>query len=427
MRMVMRVVFVFVFVILSVSCGEKKSRRRNRINRTPPELPTSNAKVAFIFPAGAGAAQVILAIAEQMEQDLGINHLGEIIDMAGGISSGSIIASALTHGNPPRLSASALKSQLSNFISQVFPNTQTMLDRLANDYEFGLVEFETIFKEILQTPPNFSSLNSAETSIQELLVRAALKKPSIMGKVNSHGGIQGLINIFNSANIVQNLQRTDRAALLQGLISGLLGNSMLNDPINARFVAFASHDKKPVFFAPPGDEKYFDAPYAEGSTPLYKALISSAAIPGFIKAPTDIRFFSANGGGPTVIADLKDGFFATSSGFDPSAIFYDFYTKKYSQKELLIIFVNNGARVDGSFRRKIGWNRTYGVAQSEDKKVTFVAIDSKILDQDGHDLFNVAGFYSNPDLTQYMDEAAKTVVKEPGYKWAIEALSRVIK
>jgi hypothetical protein len=56
-----------------------------------------------------------------------------------------------------------------------------------------------------------------------------------------------------------------------------------------------------------------------------------------------------------------------------------------------------------------------------------VAIDSKIQDPDGHDLFNVAGFYANPDLTQYMDEAANKAIEEPGYKWAIEALSRVIK
>jgi hypothetical protein len=218
------------------------------------------------------------------------------------------------------------------------------------------------------------------------------------------------------------------AQVLATSIKGIIGDVPLSDAKVGNLIAFATGEGKPVYFGAPAFAKFVDGPFADtSSTKLHEALVSSSAIPHFIKAPTTINF-TMPGGGVKNIPNLIDGVFATAKGtFDPSAIYYDVFAKMFRDEELLIVYVGNGAPVDSAFRRGLGSKYGYKNKISQQtltngKKITFVSIEPEIVDDDGKSLFNVSGFYANADLEKYMDKAGDSAVSSPAYKWALDAM-----
>lgn len=394
-------------------------------------FPDKGTKIAFIFPAGAGAMRVILGITEKLEADLGIKGLGEVINVAGGVSSGSLVAAALTLNQTPRITSERLKQELGPLIRKVFPHTNELVDLLIKKYGFTLGELEAIFKEIMKSPPNLSAQSLAEADFKVIIENAIKEKFGIKSKISAKGTISEFIDklkpyIERMVNFDQ-----ERADLLAGSIKNILGDNDLQDPKNDKFLAYASADKKPVFFGPPRLAKFVTGPYAVGQTKLYEALVASSAIPQFIKAPTNINFTFPDGNVKN-IPDLKDGFFASEGRFDPSAIFYEAFSKQFPGENLLIVFVGNGAKVDRQFRGMLRqkFNFSSGISQetlAQGKKITFVAIDAKIKDDNNEDIFNLSGFYDSQDLEKYMDEAAEQAVNSKAYEWALKAISAAVK
>lgn len=420
MRRFLKISLIIILCFQAAACGEKPSRRKRGKKENVPEavVPPKNAKIAFIFPAGAGAMHVILGIAEKMEKDLGISHLGSIMDMAGGVSSGMLTGSALTFGGrQPKYSAGDFKPKVAPLIKKVFPDVNDMVDKLIADYKFTLDELNAIFTALINNPP--TGTLTVQAAITAALTNASQKKPALVKKIGDSAALMVAVAPF--INIMVGI---DRAAKMKDAIENLLGDTDLSDPNNANVIGFSSSDRKPVFFAPAEVVKLLPGSYAEGSTKLYKALIASSAIPGFIKAPTDINFYAHDGSGPNNIPELIDGVFALPHNiFDPSAMYYDIFKEQFAGQDLLMIFIGNGARFDAEFRKKHKFSR--GVAQTTDannKQITFVAIDARILDG-RHDIFDLSQFYASDAVVKHMDAAVDKATKSASYQWAIKAIS----
>lgn len=420
-----KISFVMMTVISLFSCGDPNSgRSKDRYRRFPEvKLPAKDAKVAFIFPAGAGAMRVILGVTEQMEKDLGITTIGSVIDVAGGVSSGSLVAAALTQGDPAKINSGDLKNKVGSLVRAVFPYVNRLIDKMIADYKFTLGELNEIYREMTSAKnlADLSSVANAETTLERVLTEAGKKQPSILIKINAKGDTARLKKDLAPEIAAVTGSALTRSNVLRGIIIDptLLGNNTLDDPLNKKFYAIASNNKQPMFFGPPSFAPFVSGAFADGTTDLYKALIASSAIPGFIQGPTDVSF-----AGRGVVPDLKDGFLAVT--FDPSAVLYDIYEKQFSNDNIFIVFVGNGAAIDSAFRDKIGEHS--GLAEktrANGKKTTFAAIDSHITNGK-ESLFDLSGFYDHTDLANYMDEAAKKACETKAYAWTIKALKSVM-
>lgn len=417
---------LILFLVFQSACGDGtsgKTRRRHGAQQPTKkaELPAKGAKIALIFPAGAGAMRVALGVTEKMESDLGL-PLGDKIHMAGGVSSGALTAAAVSSSSHPRTSAE-LKAQMGSLVRTVFPLMNELVDKLMRDHNFTLEELEQLFVELMKKPPDFSSPAKAENDVVDIMTKAAIKVPSLAGKVSNRTAIMASVNPIIAKFIGADV---NTALNLKGVIDTLLGDSTMASPENAKLIAIASHAGKPVYFAAPALDKFIPGPLAEGSTNLWKALVSSAAIPHVIRAPNDIAFRQPGSSSYNVIAELQDGFFADNVKFDPSSVLYDIFTKQFAGEELVMIFIGNGAPVDGAFRTKLKFSSGVAQTESNGKKVTFVAIDTKIVSSKGKSLFNLSGFYDSPDLAKYMDKASSDATTSNAYKWAIDALKAAL-
>jgi hypothetical protein len=420
-----------VFMVHLAACSDDVIRRKKgqkRQKNVEVSLPTKDTAVVWIIPAGAGAMRVSLGVFEAFEKELGT--LDPIIDMVGGASSGALAGAGLTYGNPPKNTPTSLKADLGKMLRKVFPHINDLADKLVKEHGFKLDELEAIFTELNNsgtTALNLSTPADAVNSITNVVKNAAknIGKPSIAAKLKSLAP-NGILDPDLVA-IVNQLSTVNRANLLANEIRQILGPSTIDDPENDKLIAVASHNRKPVFFAAPKLAEYLPGPYAVGSTPIEQGLVATAAIPRIIDAPNNISFYQQGGSGPTTISGLVDGFFAVG-GFDPSRLFYEIFSKLYADKNILIIYVGNGAAVDQQFRSEQGIRR--GRITQKDvqgKKITFVAIDTTIEDSRGDNLFNVSGFYANPELFELMDKAAAKATETKAYKWAVLALKAIKK
>lgn len=426
--------FFLLFVVTLIGCGEEtgsgRKRGKGREAVTKATLPTKGAKIAFIFPAGAGAMRASLAITEKLEGDLNISSLGSVIDVAGGVSSGSLVAAALTFSNPA-ISSKSLKANLGSLVRKVFSDVNGLVDFLVRNYQFSLDELEALFVELTLDPPDLSTKANAEIGFERILTKASIAKFSIKKKISDKGSVSDFVTAIMphvTAHMVG--QSGARATRLGDTIKAVLGDVPLSDPNCNKLIAYASVNKKPVFFGPQRFAAYVTGPFAVDSTRLHEALVSSSAIPRIIQAPGHLQF--NDGSGVVNLRDIVDGFFATEGKFDPSAVYYEMFSKMFAGEELLIVYVGNGATPDSNFRTEL--RRKYGfknkISQQPiggDKKITFVAIDTVIADENGNDLFNLSGFYDNPKLATYMDNAGKKAVLSPAYEWARDAMKAAMK
>lgn len=421
-----------LFITLTfVGCEEKATSipRKRKGPGLTTSLPDKGTKIAFIFPAGAGAMRVILGITEKLEEDLGVDGLASVIDAAGGVSSGSIVAAALTIDKTPKITSKMLKAELGKLVRNVFPHVNDLVDKLITTYGFTLSELEIIFGQVMTSPPRLSSQIEAEADFENIIENAAKDKSAIISKVKrAKGNVADFIAAI-SGNITFLLNFSgERAQLLGDNIKSILGDSDLLNAKNNKFLSYASSNAKPVFFGAPHLSKFVSGPYAVGTTKVYEALVASSAIPQFIKAPADINFTLPDGSTQN-INNLIDGVFATEERlrFDPSATFYEAFKKQFANENVLIVYVGNGARRDRKFRGMLTqkYGLSAGIAQettAQGKKITFVAIDAKIKDDDGNDIFYLSGFYDSEDLERYMDFAAEEAVKSLAYDWALKAI-----
>lgn len=423
----------FVILITLMGCGDGSSgRSRTKKNRgTPATLPVKGAKIAFIFPAGAGAMRVILGITEALEKDLGIQGLGVVADVAGGVSSGSLVASALTVDKTPKITSKDLKAQMGDLVSTVFPHTKVLVDRLMTDYNFTLSELEAIFLEIMKAPPDLSSPASATAGLETIMINAGKSAFGIKSKIDAKGSIADFMAAIAPLIVPMAGFDSNRTTILTDHITKILGDTTLSDPTNSKMLAFATGDGKPVFFGPSSLAKFVSGPFAVGTTKLHKALVASSAIPSFIKAPSDIDFIFPDGTTKN-IPDLKDGFFATEGKFDPSATFYEIFSKQFAGDDVLMVFVGNGADIDAKFRamlrNKFGFNNKISQGTTaQGKQITYVAIDANIKDDNGKKLFNLSSFYYSKELAGFMDKAAEEAIKSKAYDWTLKALKAAMK
>lgn len=421
-----RIVMALFLVFSSFACndggsGRKRGPNAGRDGNPEVTLPAKGTKVALVFPAGAGAMRTCLTITEQFETDLGVSDLASIIDAAGGVSSGSLLAAAMSAGKPSK----DIKRDLGAFVRDVFADANNLIDKLVNTYHFTLEDLEAIFAELMKNPPDMSNIAAAKTGFADILVKSAAVQVGIARKIAAVGTTDDFVLAIEPDLMKMLPQGPKNAAALEAAITKVIGNVPLSDPTASKFIAYASHDKKPAFFGGPTFATFVKDPFAIPATKLHDALIASSAIPGFITAPPIT--FNLPGGGTAVYNDLIDGVFATPGRFDPSATLYDVYTKMFANEDLLIVFIGNGAEYDGDFRSML--RTKYGmrnkIAQqtlANGKKVTFTAIDATIVNDKNKSLFNLSGFYDSPDLAKYMDKAGKAAVKSPAYKWALDAI-----
>lgn len=416
----------FIVIFQLVACSDSVTRRKQKKpdEKSQAVLPVKDTKVVWIIPAGAGAMRVSLGIFQAMEKELGT--LDPFIDMVGGVSSGALAGAGLTYGNPPKKTPKSLKDDLGTMLKAVFPQINKLGDKLMSE-GFTLDELEAIYQEISNSSNialDFSSPQAINNTFATVFLNAVLKEPSMIGKLNklidSKGDLKpdiaGLITGFSATTVAQNLGAQ---------IDQILGPSTINHPENAKLISIASYNKEPVFFANQSVAQFLPGPYAESTTPMRSALIATAAIPKIIDAPNDINFHQ-QGGGLANLTNLQDGFFAVGNRFDPSAIFYDIFTKLYEGQNILIIYVGNGAKEDKEFRNKHGIKKG-DKAQKEvgGKKITFIAIDTQIISSKGNDLFNLSGFYANEDLFALMDKAAQKATETEAFAWALQALRAI--
>lgn len=422
--------FLLFLVVTLVSCGEGSGRSRKNSRRTPPAtLPEKGAKIALVFPAGAGAMGASLAVTAELEKDLGKN-LKEVIVAAGGVSSGSLAAAAIVTG----LSSKDLAAQLGTLVSTVFSDAQALVDKLIRDYQFTFAELETLFDEISKEPPKFTDQATAEAGLERVLTATAKAKISVLAKINAKGDTKAFIAAISPSVMAMLNQEVTRANALRTAINTVIGDMAINDPKLDKLLVLANADlktKKPVFFGAAQFASFVNAPFAVSGTRLSEALISSSAIPNFIKAPTTLSFTAQDGSGPTIMPDIIDGVYATDGRFDASATFYDIFTKRFAGEELLIVYVGNGAPYDKQFRSKLRAENGIrnGVSQktlSNGKKVTFVAIDTTIEDDNKNSVFNVSSFYAHKDLTRFMQNAGEKARSSNAYKWALDAMKAAL-
>jgi hypothetical protein len=408
--------------------GSGRERGKGKKGRvTPVDLPVKGTKVAFVFTAGAGAMQAILAVTEKLEADLGIRGLGSVTDVAAGISSGSLLAASLTYDNPPKINSKDLKAKINALVRQVFPDVAGLIDELINVHGFSLPELEAIFLEINKAPPDMSSPATISSGLEKIMLEAAKNEISIKGKLEKSGAASDFITTIAPKLGPMVGQDLARAATLTNIIkTRVLSDVPLDDAKVTRMMAYAEGEKKPVFFGPPAFASFVDGPYAVNTTKLHDGLVSSSAIPRFIKAPINLDFKMPDGSVKT-IPDLKDGVFATKGGFDPSAVFYDIFSKMFAGEDLLIVYIGNGSPRDREFRSNL--NKKYGfnnkISQqitAQGKKITYVAIDLEIKDENGKNLFNISSFYANDQLAGYMNQAAQKSVQSKAYKWVLDAI-----
>jgi hypothetical protein len=421
-----RISLVFLMIFL-VACGQEggSGRRNKRKGKDSGHaekvtLPAKGTKIVLFFPAGAGAMGASLEVTKQFEEDLGVNNLADSIQGAGGVSSGSLMAAAMVSG---KITSKALQAELANLVRKVFPDSNALVDKLINDYKFALDELEALFTEIMKDPPDMTSPASAEASLEKALINAGVNKISIKSKIGDTKKFVADI----SANIGAMVNKdVSNAAALSNEIKKILGDVPLSDPSFSKLITYATGDNGPVYFGGTAYASLVNGPFAVGAK-LDEALISSSAIPHFIKAPTGIMF-SIPGGGTKNIPHLKDGVFATTPmRFDPSRILYDIFTKLFRDEDLLMVYVGNGAPVDKPFRAEL--RSKYGfkdkISQqtlANGKKITYVAVDTEIVDDNDKNIFNLSQFYGSPQLAQYMSNAGKKAVQSPAYKWAVDAM-----
>lgn len=422
-------VVLTIFLLAHVfACGDGVTRRKKgeKDKQVEIEIPTDS-KVVWIIPAGAGAMRVSLGIFEAIEKDVD-KSLDSITHMMAGVSSGGLAAAGLTYGNPPRNTAASLKNELPTMLRTVFPRINALADKLHNDYGFTLSELEDLFMQFSNNAtvrPDFSSPAAASSSFAAVITNAAVNIP----KSGNTALKDKLKNLMNGSTIkpdiaaaVNNLVGINRAALLQGEVVRIIGaNPTVNDNECEKIIVVASNNKKPVFFANTALAQFLPGDYADGDTMLDEGLIATAAIPGIIIAPT-VNVYPQAGGNAVAIDNLLDGFFAVG-GNDPSALFYEVFTKQFSGSNLLIIYVGNGAKTDEKFRADQGLvGKSMVQKDVAGKKITLAVIDTKIVDSKGGDLFNLSGFYANSDLFGYMDKAVKKAVEKESYKRVVRAL-----
>lgn len=433
----MNKIVMLLLVLLCLSCDESKVPRRakhqgqQKVNIDPP---SNNAKIVWIFPAGAGAARLSLGILAALEEDSG-KKFANIHDLVGGVSSGSLIAAALSSG---RHTSDSLKTALGPMLRRVFTTINDLGDELMKpEFDFKLGELAALFKEISNssnTTLDFSTQATTEKSIQDALTKAAS---------SADVGIEMVRKIKKLTDSSGNLKPS-----LQTIISGLtgisggmpvgeacaqrLGNEIDNelgagltigDPKMAKVIAIASFNKNPVFFASDSLASFLGGPYAINSSLVRHALTSSAAIPNIIKANFNIQFHDAPGGALSIKSPLDDGFFAVG-GFDPSAKFYEIFAKAFADEEIIFVYVGNGADPDKKFRQDI-FNFTSGVAEKKvkDKRHIFISLDGRIKDARGRNLFDLAGFFDNQELYDIMDKVALDIkAKSAAYQWLVGVL-----
>jgi hypothetical protein len=413
----------------NLACGGEPNKPKQpakpvKSPKVVKSLIDKNAKLAFIFPAGAGAMRVNLGILEKMTSDLGINHLDNFIDVVGGVSSGALTGAILTYGDPPKNSLADVKHKLPEMLKDIFPHANRLAAILHKKHNVTLDELETIFKVLMDNLSKDSRLN-----IKDMFSNAAMVKPTLEKKI-----IENFFSMIDILPVANEMLKPDaskkRSKNLNDFIIALLGQTTLEDPKNSKLIAISSYKREPVFFAPKGFIQVLPGPYAEQSTPLHKALIASSAIPGFFKEPDDINFYQKDGSGPENLSPLQDGFFAKNVGFDPSALFYDIFTKKFPSDELLIIYVGNGAPINDAFRRRLKEKSNNGVMPNiakNGKRVIFLPIDAYVKDDSDNSLFNISSFYHDSDLYRYMDNAVKAAVITENYKLALKMISELKK
>lgn len=418
-KFIFQLVLTFLMVGSLCSCKDAPPPTRKRTKPTV-EIPKASTKVAFIFPAGAGAMRVILGVTEQLQKDLDDMPFVFLADSVGGVSSGSLTAAGLLKKSPAEL-----KEQLGALVREVFWVENRLIDKLVAEFKITLLELDAIFQVLAIHPPSLESEESAFESLKDALLKAVGRQPSLWSKIQAQGGPDAFLTKLQKHEFFKLMAEADRAEALRSAIKQIIEPAAIGDPTYEKLIAISasSETRQPVFFA---NRKYADilpGALAIESTSLHDALIASSAIPGFIKAPTNILFTFPNETEPRLIAHLIDGFFAKGVGFDPSGIFYDIFSKQFPKDDLLMIYVSNGAPINWEFRTKHPLDKN-GINQvkKNNRTVTFVAIDTTISSDEGKDLFNLSGFYASSDLFKYMDRAVERAVESPAYAWVINAL-----
>jgi hypothetical protein len=432
-KYLLKLSLVLLLFLNGATCVEDDNRPPGRRRTAKADLPKKGARMFAIIPAGAQAVYVSLEEFAEIELRSGLttDGIGSVLTLAGGVSSGALAAAGLTitAGGPqdkPLFTAAALKQKIisERLVAKVFPETTDLMDELHNVLGFTLDELETIFMEIMsvqQKPTLDTDAEAQDFLLKKVLPAAALKKPSILGKI---GAVKGNANVVTLIKGLANKGDVRRDALKQVIVDVLPTATTIGARDISRVIAIASHNQTPVFFAS-STIGSIPNPRAVDATELWKALVSSAAIPGFIESPNDIVFLPSN----AVISALDDGFFAKGVGFDPSGVYYDIFTKEYPKDDIFIIYLGNGAPVNRDFRKKHRLNKD-GVFQVKEngRTITYVAIDAKIVDDNDNSLFNISQFYDNAEVQRHMQQAANEATKKgnKAFEWAVTATKAAI-
>lgn len=374
-------------------------------------------KLLLIFPAGAGTLRVAMHIAAQLEADLGLKKLGDIVDMAGGISGGALAAAALTHGSPPRYSARELVDKIPALVQHTFPKINELLKAFRIDYGLSLYEINVLSEELL--PLQKLDKNQAITGILQAMTNIKNKAPKLLQKL---GGMAGVLEIpFKYGAQFKAVLTFSSTKALEEFLLKVLGDSTLADKVNSKLIAIAACEERPILFIHEPLRAPTNFIQASSLTKLKTALIASSAIPGLIESePIMCTMPDAS---VQEISNISDGVFISNlSNYDPSALLYEFYKNKFPNDDLLILYIGNGSKIDQEFRKRIGYRDGGQEIREKGRKITYMAIDAQFLDTLGRDLFSIAQIDSSLEAAQLAQEAAQKAINSFSYKRAFHAL-----
>jgi hypothetical protein len=177
---------VLSFIFFQFACDEGTVPRRSKHagkQQVPVDVPGKDTKIVWIFPAGAGAARLSLGILEALERD-SKKEFANVVDLAGGVSSGALVAAALASKSH---TVSSLKNDLGPMLRRVFTTINALGDELIKN-GFNLGELDALFKEMSnasKTALDFSTTDKTDESIVTALTNAAknIGTAHIVGKV----------------------------------------------------------------------------------------------------------------------------------------------------------------------------------------------------------------------------------------------------
>lgn len=395
----------------------------------------SSTKVLFVFPAGAGAGIVSTLILEVLEAQFNTNA-GNLMDMAAGVSSGSIVAAGITYNNSA-FSAAKLTADTDQMMQKVFPGVKELFATLRSagieDKKLSVLTKKISLGQVAELKTLASSFaNGIDFSNPMNLFGLGGTLQSlgldIADGMKLFGHKDQLSQIFASLEALVN-PKLRKAALKEAILDIFdqrfdknnkdHKNFTLHMEENNRFMSLASYGGEKVLFASSQFvQNLSDMGYnvvVPHEATVYNALGSSAAIPNFIhgsKSVWDKKDINKR---------LTDGVGALDTNtWDPSSLFYEIFKQLYPNDDLLIVYVGNGCETDSDFRKSIGFNFKQGVAKVDDnnRSIEFVS-----LEPDLKGLFSLAVIYPHGEVeTAIRGAVAQLVRSSPSFRNAVELI-----